>query len=116
MSVEKIYFPTNKCSFVEKCSSVIIYCWICIGRIIICEPNILHDPKEWEWKMVEEKLFPHWTELPNATMVSHQLIKCSCNPENSEKDAANVSIQGPLVKKVADVKKNVKKIKQYVLY
>ena len=43
--------------------------------------QVLPDAEEWGWKMVDGKLVPHWTDLPDATIASRQLIKCSCNPE-----------------------------------
>ena len=39
--------------------------------------------------MINGSLVPHWTDLPDATIASRQLIKCSCHPE-AVKDAANV--------------------------
>lgn len=43
--------------------------------------QVLPDPEEWGWKIVDGSFIPHWSDLPDATVASRQLIKCSCNPE-----------------------------------
>ena len=59
-----------KCSFIETCSSINIHCWICMGTINSCKPIIT-----WLRGMgIEEG---QWTDLPDATVASWQLIKCS---------------------------------------
>ena len=36
------------------------------------------SPTEWGWKMETNVLRPLWTELPEVSRVSQQLIKCRC--------------------------------------
>ena len=62
---------------VLRSSYIAGYVW---GQSIIAN-QVLPNPEEWGWKIVDGNFIPHWTDLPDATVACRQLIKCSCNPE-----------------------------------
>ena len=41
----------------------------------------LPTPEDWGWKFKNNKLIPHWTDLPEAVVAIRDLIKCACKPE-----------------------------------
>ena len=41
----------------------------------------LPDVEEWGWKLVDGKLVPHWSDLPEATLAIRDLIKCMCKSD-----------------------------------
>ena len=43
--------------------------------------QILPSPEDWGWNVRNGSYIPNWTDLPDATIASRQLIKCSCDPE-----------------------------------
>ena len=36
------------------------------------------DPSNWGWEKVNNKYLPFWSELAEASLACHELIKCSC--------------------------------------
>ena len=38
----------------------------------------LPPPEDWGWKYEDQKLVPHWTDLPEASVGVRDLVKCGC--------------------------------------
>jgi len=41
---------------------------------------VLPKLEDWGWKLNNGMPVPHWTELPEASSVVRELVKCGCNP------------------------------------
>ena len=53
------------------------YVW---GQFMIAHQR-LSSPELWGWKYESSNYIPIWTDLPEASIVIQDLIKCKCNPE-----------------------------------
>ena len=60
-----------------RSSYVAGYIW---GQSMISH-QALPDVEEWGWKLVDGKLVPHWSDLPEATLAIRDLIKCMCKSD-----------------------------------
>lgn len=43
--------------------------------------QMLSSWENWGWKMENNKLMPHWTDIPKAKIAIWDLIKWYCKPE-----------------------------------
>jgi hypothetical protein len=39
---------------------------------------IIEDPSQWGWVKTEDGWQPHWSDLPEASKVCREFIRCSC--------------------------------------
>ena len=56
--------------------------------------QVLPDPEDWGWKNIDGSFIPHWSDLPDVTLASKQLIKCMCNPEKGCKERCQCVTSG----------------------
>ena len=69
--------------------------------------QMLPSPEDWGWNMRNGSYIPNWTDLPDATIASRQVIKCSCDPEKGCKGRCKCVTSGF---NFAGVKVNVSEI------
>ena len=73
--------------------------------------QMLPSPEDWGWNVRNGSYIPNWTDLPDATIASRQLIKCSCDPEKGcQGRVVNVYPLDSCVLNFAGVKVNASEI------
>lgn len=73
--LEKCY-PTND-AFIQHLKRTIYqgsFIWGLLSEKFIDIPQ----PTEWGWKLCDKELIPHWTNLPELSNISRELLSCKC--------------------------------------
>ena len=74
-SVEQI--PPTRAALMEHVKRAVYQGGHIWGKTLLPDP-VLPSPTDWGWVKREGLYEPHWTTLPQASKICHELISCGC--------------------------------------